>query len=325
MIKNHYRPALLVPTPLRRKAPAYVRLAKLDIFDYYLGLLIVWSLLPAEARLDGRVLATLALFLLSEISIVAATVSFDDVTGYRDGSDAVNYGPDAPARRLARKPLLTQELTPAEATRFGWVALATAVFLSAAAIAVAPAPPTWAVVVTAVCLAAAVQWSWGLKLSHHGFNEAILAGVGVGWLLAPYGLITGAAPGFVVVQALVFGMGPLLFGVYSNTNDVTGDAKVGRWTAATMLSARGNAVTIAVVSLLQVLLIVGAPLVNVAPWWFPLAMLPIIALRARQLDIGVRRHDILVARKLGITTHRTAVVVLVVVNLVYAQVGGGVS
>lgn len=325
-MNDHDQRSTVAPSPAAdSKVGAYARLAKLDIFDYYLGLLVVWSLLPAERLLDGRVLATLILFLLSEVCVVAATVAFDDVTGYRDGSDAANYGPDAPVRRLARKPLLTGELTPSEAARFGWAALAAAVAFAAAAVAVAPFQPLWAIVVTAVTLAAAVQWSWGLKLSHIGFNEAILAGVGVAWLLAPYGLVAGSAPGFVAVQAVVFGLGPLLFGVYSNTNDVAGDTTVGRRTAATLLSERGNALFIAAVSTGQVLLIIGAPLAGVAPWWFPLAMLPAVVLRLRQLQIGLGRHDILTARKAGITTHRVTVALLIAGNLVAGVAGGGVA
>lgn len=318
------RSAVAAPPATGWKVRAYVRLAKLDIFDYYLGLLVVWSLLPVQAWFEGRVLATLALFLLAEVCTVAATVAFDDVTGYRDGSDAFNYGPDAPARRLARKPLLTGELTVPEAVRFGWSALGAATLSAGAAVAVAPFHPMWAIIVTAVSLAAAVQWSWGLKLSHRGFNEMILAGVGVAWLLAPHGLVAGSASGFVAVQAVVFGMGPLLFGVYSNTNDVAGDTKVGRRTAATMLSPRGNALFIAGLSVLQMLIIVGAPLAGVAPWWFWLAMLPAIVLRIRQVHVGLVRHDVLTARKAGISTHRVTVALLVAANLAVGLLGAGV-
>ncbi len=300
------------PTKLR----AYARLAKLDIFDYYLGLLIVWSLLPAADRLDVRSLLTLAVFLVAEVCVVAATVAFDDVTGYRDGSDATNYGPDAPARKLRRKPLLTGALSPAEAVRFGWIATLAAVGASVAAVLMAPHHPSWAIAVTVVCGAAFIQYSWGAKLSYHGWAEVVLAGVAAGWLLAPYGLLSGTAGGFVIVQALVFGLGPVLFGVYSNTNDRAGDSSVGRRTAATVLSRRGNAVYIAAVSLAETLIIVGSAVLGVAPWWFPLAMLPTIALRALQYYIGFRRGDILRARWLGIRTHRCTVVLLVAVNLV---------
>jgi 1,4-dihydroxy-2-naphthoate polyprenyltransferase len=300
----------------RAKMRAYARLAKLDIFDYYLGLLVVWSLLPAAARLDTRSLLTLAVFLVGEVCICAAAVAFDDVTGYRDGSDAANYGPDAPARKLRRKPLLTGALSPPEAIRFGWAMVALAALACTVSVLIAPHHPLWAIAVTALCAVAFIQYSWGAKLSYHGGAEVVLAGTAFGWLLAPYGLLSGMAGGFVVVQALVFGLGPLLFGVYSNTNDRAGDATVGRRTAATVLSPRGNAIFIGAVSLAETLIIVGSAALGVAPWWFPLAMLPTIVLRAVQYDTGFRRGDILRARWLGIRVHRVTVALLVAVNLV---------
>ncbi|MGH3814714.1 MAG: UbiA family prenyltransferase [Pseudonocardiaceae bacterium] len=309
-------PAAAVP---RAKVRAYARLAKLDIFDYYLGLLVVWSLLPAADRLDARSLLMLAVFLVGEVCVVAAAVAFDDVTGYRDGSDAANYGPDAPARKLRRKPLLTGALSPSEAMRFGWAMAVVAALAFTVSVLIAPHRPAWAIAVTVVCAVAFIQYSWGAKLSYHGWAEVVLAGVAVGWLLAPYGLLSGTAGGFVIVQALVFGLGPVLFGVYSNTNDRAGDASVGRRTAATVLSARGNAAYIAVVSLAETLIIVGSAALGVAPWWFPLVMLPTITLRALQYDTGFRKGDILRARWLGIRAHRTTVALLVVVNLVAGQ------
>ncbi|HKR52243.1 MAG TPA: UbiA family prenyltransferase [Pseudonocardiaceae bacterium] len=298
------------------KVHAYARLAKLDIFDYYLGLLVVWSLLPAPSRLDARSLLTLAAFLVAEACICAAAVAFDDVTGYRDGSDAANYGPDAPARKLRRKPLLTGALSPPEAIRFGWAMVVLAALACTVSVVIAPHHPNWAIAVTALCAVAFIQYSWGAKLSYHGWAEVVLAGTAFGWLLAPYGLLTGTASGFVAVQAFVFGLGPLLFGVYSNTNDRVADAAVGRRTAATVLSPRGNAIFIGAVSLAETLIIVGSAALGVAPWWFPLVMLPTIALRAVQYHTGFRRGDILRARWLGIRAHRMTVVLLVAVNLV---------
>lgn len=311
--------------PLKAKLPVYARLAKLDIFDYYLSVLVVWSLLAPAERLDVRSLLTLAVFLLGAVCVVAATVTFDDVTGYRDGSDAVNYGPDAPARRLARKPLLAGSLSPAEAVRFGWAMAAAGTLLWAVAVVIAPRHPPWAVALTALCLASAVQYSWGVKLSYHGFQEAILAGFGMAVVLAPYGLISEGSRGFAFVQALLFGLGPLLFGVYSNTNDIPGDRKVGRPTIAATLSPRANAAFIGALSLSEALIIVGSALIRVAPWWFPLAMLPVVALRAVQMVTGLRRGDILAARRLGIRIHRTAVALLVLVNILYPLVGRGAS
>lgn len=309
----------------RAKLRAYARLAKLDMFDYYLSVLVVWTLLAPAARLDGQHLLTLAVFLLSEICLIAALVAFDDVTGYRDGSDGINYGPDAPARRLARKPLLAGTLSEAEAVRFGWWAAAVGTLLLAASVALAPSRPVWVVVAAVVYLVLCVQYSWGLKISYHGGQEAFIAGLGVAVMLIPYGLTSAGNTGFAIVQAVLFGLGILLVGAYSNINDITGDRAVQRPTVAATVSPRGNAIFIGALSLAEAMIIIGSVVAGVAPWWFPLAMLPVMMLRGVQLRKGLVRGEILPARRLGIRVHRVAVAALVVVNLLYPLVGTGLS
>ncbi|WP_019631488.1 UbiA family prenyltransferase [Actinomadura atramentaria] len=293
---------------------AYVRLAKLDIYDYYLGLAVVWALLAPAARFTGGTLGLLALTLAAEVAVAAAMVGFDDVTGFRDGSDAANYGSDARRRRLARKPLVAGTLTERQALRFSWAAAGLGAALWAVAVAAAPHRPPWAVVLAAVCAAAAVQYSWGAKISYRGGQEVFLIGLGVGWTLVPYGLLTGGAPAFAVVQAVLFGSGPLLFGLYSNTNDVEGDRAAGRITVSTLVSARAHRMFVAAVTAAQVLLVVGAPVAGIAPWWFAAVLAPVVAMRAAHLVIGVR-GDILRARRIAIHAHRVTVVLLVVANL----------
>lgn len=296
---------------------AYGRLAKLDVFDYYLSAVLVWTLLLPAVRLDGQVLGALAAFLAGEVLLMAALVALDDLTGYRDGSDLINYGPDAPARRLRRKPLVAGSLTEAQVVRFAVVTTVLGALLWTVAVLAAPHRPTWALVLTAGTLLLYPQYSWGLKLSYRGFQELYIAALGWALVLAPYGLLAGDLPGFVVVQALLFGLGPLLFGVYSNTNDIAGDRRAGRPTVAARTSPRGNARFVAAVSLVEVALILGAPAAG-APWWFPLAMLPTMLLRANQYALGFRRRDILRARRLGIGIHRVTVVALLAVNLLGA-------
>jgi 1,4-dihydroxy-2-naphthoate octaprenyltransferase len=161
----------------------------------------------------------------------------------------------------------------------------------------------------------AVQYSYGIKLSYHGAQELFLAALGWALVLLPYGLVTGRFDGFVLTQALLFGMGPLLFGVYSNTNDIAGDRAVGRWTVAAQASPRGNALFIAALSAVEFLIGLVASLTGQAPWWFVLLLLPVTVLRARQYRIGFGQRDILRARRLGIRTHRVCVVLLVVANV----------
>ncbi|MGH8878100.1 MAG: UbiA family prenyltransferase [Stackebrandtia sp.] len=300
---------------------AYVRLAKLDVFDYYLSALLVWSMLAPAARIDPQVLLTIVLFGIGEVFLIAALVAFDDITGFRDGSDAINYGPDAPARRLARKPLLTKAITESAAIRFAWLCAAAATVAWIGAVLVAPHDPLWVILGVGVTLVVGLQYSWGLKLSYHGFQELFIAALGWGLVLPLYGLLAGAPSGFVVTQALLFGLGPLLFGVYSNTNDIDGDRSIGRPTVASLVSPRGNRLFIGAVSGVEIGLIVVPPLTGIAPWWFPLLLLPVIALRTVQFFVGMIRGDIMRARKLGFRIHRICLVLLVVGNLLAGGAG----
>ncbi|MEU5988716.1 UbiA family prenyltransferase [Spirillospora sp. NPDC047418] len=294
---------------------AYARLAKLDIYDYYLGLVVVWALLAPAARWEPRTFGLLALTLVAEVVVVAAMVGFDDITGHRDGSDAANYGSDAARRRLARKPLVAGTLTEPQALRFSRAAAVAGSALWAAVVAAAPYRPAWAIVLAAVCVAASVQYSWGLKISYRGFQELFLIGLGIGWTLVPYALLTGGATGFVVVQAVLFGSGPMLFGLYSNTNDADGDRAAGRITVATLVSAPAHRLFIAVMTSAQIVLIAAASATGIAPWWFAVAMLPLVAMRLAHLVIGFR-GDILRVRRIAIHAHRVTVVLLVAAALV---------
>ncbi|MEU0240418.1 UbiA family prenyltransferase [Nocardiopsis sp. NPDC006198] len=308
-------PPAAPPTPPRPTPGAYARLAKLDIVDYYIGLPLVFAMTLPLLGARAETLGFLLLVLVAEVAVVAAMVSFDDVTGYRDGSDAANYGSDAARRRLARKPLVHGTLTEPQALRFGRAATAASVVLWALVVALAPHRPLWAVVGAALCLVASVQYSWGLKLSYRGFQEIFLCGLGVGWVLVPYGLLVGHVDGFVIVQALVFGGGPMIFGLYSNTNDAAGDRAAGRVTVAARVSLRANTAFIVALTATETLLVTGSHLLGIAPWWFTVALLPVIALRVAQLYTGFVLGDILRARRTAIHTHRAAVVLLIGANL----------
>ncbi|GAB3302000.1 UbiA family prenyltransferase [Parasphingorhabdus pacifica] len=307
-------------TPPESKFRSYLRLGNLDVYDYYLSILVVAAavvlLSPTTAQSDTVLM--LLLFLAGEICTLVAGVAFDDITGYRDGSDLANYGPDDPLRKKLRKPLVVGTLSESEAMRFAWIAATAGAALWTAAIAVAPAAPLWTVLLIAATFVVALQYSYGLKLSYHGFQEAFLVVLGMTLVIAPYGLATGQFSGFILVQAVLFGMGPLMFGVYSNTNDVAGDRAVGRPTVAALTSERGNTRFIGVLSFAEFLLIAGASLTGLAPWWFVLLMWPATALRARQYYLGFERHEIMRARKLGFTVHRTYVALLVLANLLVA-------
>jgi 1,4-dihydroxy-2-naphthoate octaprenyltransferase len=298
----------------------YARLGKLDVYDYYLGIFLALTaaLFPAGA-LTARQALVLAVFLAGEVAVLMAMVALDDVTGFRDGSDLANYGPDNPLRSKARKPLVAGALTVPQALRFAWASAAAGAVLWAGAAALAPHRPLWALVTAGALFAVSLQYSYGLKISYHGFQEVFLVALGAVLVIVPYGLVTGGFSGFLMVQAVLFGFGPLMFGVYSNTNDVAGDRAVGR---PTVVSERGNAVFIGVLSAAEFLIGAVASATGAAPWWFVLLMLPATALRARQYLTGFVRGDIMTARRTGFAVHRLSVVLMTVANVV---VGTGVA
>ena len=298
------------------KLRSYARLGNLDVYDYYLSIFVAASavLVPLSSAQPGTV-PMLVLFLLGEVATIVAMVAFDDVTGYRDGSDITNYSPDDPLRKKLRKPLVAGTLTEAEALRFGWTMAPLGALLWAGALLVAPHAPLWMVAGMALTWVIALQYSYGLKLSYHGLQEAYLVALGAVLVLAPCALATGEFSGFLAVQSVLFGMGVLMFVVYSNTNDVDGDRAVGRPTVAALTSARGNALFIAGLSLGEFLLGAVASAAGIAPWWFVLLMLPATALRARQFHLGFRAGDVMRARKTGFLVHRTSVVLLIAANL----------
>ncbi|MDQ7810766.1 UbiA family prenyltransferase [Amycolatopsis sp. A133] len=302
------------------KLVSYARLAKLDVFDYYLSLPLVLSavVLPIGA-FDPAVLGTLGLFGLGAVLMTASLVAFDDLTGYRDGSDTANYQANPTLRRARRKPLVTGALTEREVVRFGWLTALAGAAVFAVTVATAPHTPQWTIWLIVANFVFGIQYSYGLKISYHGFQEAYIAALGWVMVLAPYGLITGRFDGFVLVQALLFGLGPLLFGVYSNTNDIAGDRSVGRPTVAALTTPRGNRRFVAALSVAEFLLGAVASATGVAPWWFVLLMFPVTVLRARQFGVGFGpRGDILRARAIGFTAHRVGAGLLVAANLLPA-------
>ncbi|GHG08265.1 UbiA family prenyltransferase [Streptomyces filamentosus] len=307
------------PPPADGRLTTYARLGKLDVYDYYLGTFIALSavVLPLGS-LTGRTAALFGVFLVGQVLLLMAMTAFDDVTGFRDGSDITNYGPDHPLRNVRRKPLVSGALTVPEALRFAWASAASAALLFAVTAALAPHRPAWTGIGLVVLWVVTLQYSYGVKLSYHGFQEVYLVALGFALVILPYGMVTGQATGFLLVQAVLFGFGPLMFGVYSNTNDVEGDRSVGRPTVAALTSERGNARFIGALSLAEFLTIATASAVGVAPWWFVLLMLPASLLRMRQYLLGFRTGDIMRARRTGFAVHRLGVVLMIAGNLLAA-------
>ena len=91
-----------VRTSVTRSVRAYGHLANVYFLDYNLGHLLVATLLPAAAVRDGRTWAALALIVVGYFLVHCAVIAFDDVTGFRDGTDARNYRDNPSALRRLR-------------------------------------------------------------------------------------------------------------------------------------------------------------------------------------------------------------------------------
>ena len=295
---------------------AYAKLAKLAFFDYYLSALVVWALLPPDLRTDPRALLVLVLCTLGWLGTVAATVAFDDVTGYRDGSDARNYDPEQEALRdRARKPLLDGHLSVAAAVRFGWASVGVAVLALGAALLAAPHRPLWAVVLVPTVLLLGANYSYGLKLSYRGFQELVILTTTGLTIAIPYGLVTGGSTGLVWLLTYLFGLWSLLVSVYSNLNDVAGDRAAGRRSLAVRAPRPVYRALIVVLTLSEPAAILLALAVGAVPAWYPLFLLPVLAVRVVQARTGLAQDNPLGARKLGVKAHRLGVLVVLAATL----------
>ncbi|MEV5355625.1 UbiA family prenyltransferase [Streptomyces sp. NPDC052693] len=298
----------------------YARLVKFQfVLDFLLALLIVWTAMEPGARLDGQVLLTLLVFAVGKVGVLSAVMTLDDVTGVKDGSDTANYLSDGNTelRPLKRKPLLTGELTVHQAQRFGYVSLGWGALWWLVAVLAAPHAPVWGVVVTTLLFVFSPQYSWGLKLSYVGLGELLLLFSATAFVLSPYSLTAGDLPALVLVEALLFGFGQLLISGYSNTQDIAGDAAVGRRTVAVMTSKRGNQVFLGALTAANLLVILGPYAAGWIPGWFVVATVPLMALRLRQYVSFLRDGHALLARSRGVVVFRTTVACVLLFNVAH--------
>ncbi|CAM4011795.1 UbiA family prenyltransferase [Kibdelosporangium persicum] len=303
-----------------RTVRSYARLVKFQfVLDFYLAPLIAWTALAPVLKADGGTLLTLLFFALGQAGVLFAVMTLDDVTGIKDGSDRANYldASKSQLRPLKRKPLLTGELTPAQAQRFGYLSLGWGVAWWVAAIAYTDHQDAWVLLVTGLLLTLSVQYSWGLKLSYYGLGELVLLFSAAAFLIAPYGLATGHLPALVLVEGLLFGFGQLLIAGYSNTNDKDGDAAAGRRTVAVLTSPNGNKVFLGLLTAANIGVVVVPALAGWVPWWLPFALLPAIALRLRQYVGFVHDGHALLARSRGVVVFRTTVVCVLATNVLH--------
>lgn len=210
------------------------RLSKIAVYQHYYGWALAWLMAGRAAGRQGGATAAMLLFLLGSAGIVSAACAADDIAGFRNGSDAINYQAGERSRKIHKKPLLSGALTEGEALVFAACAGAVTVIAGAAAFwALDWSAPVAAWVLYLAGAAFSVQYSEGLKLSYRtGGAETLLCLATAFGLLAPYIAVAhGWSPAAVIV-AMLLGLWLVMVSSYSNVNDARGDGEVGRKTLA---------------------------------------------------------------------------------------------
>jgi 1,4-dihydroxy-2-naphthoate octaprenyltransferase len=287
-------------------AGGLVRLSKIRVFQHYFGLALAWVMLGPEVGHRPGAVPAMLLFLLGSAAIVACACSADDIAGFRNGSDAVNYKSSEPLRDIRAKPLLSGAVSERQAVTFSVVSGAVAVAAGVAAFwQLRWQAPAAAYALYLAGFAISVQYSAGLKISfHRGGAEALLCLTTAAGLLAPFLAVNRRWSPPAVEAALLLGLWLVMVSSCSNVNDAAGDGSVGRRTLA--VSTGGVVPKVAMVAFFVVSVgLVLALTFSTARWplWAPLTTLPAIAVHAWQLYVGPGLGRWLEARRLGLIAY----------------------
>lgn len=293
-----------------------LRLSKVGVFQHYFGLFLAWLLLGRTAEDRPGTTAAMLLFLLGSMAIVACTCAADDVVGYHNGSDALNYKEGETLRDIRKKPLLSGAVTEQQAVAFAVWSAVTAVLAGALAFWVLDwQAPLEAYVIYAAGFFFGVQYSAGIRLSYRpGGSEVLLCLSTAAGLLAPFLAVNREWTRASVVQALLLGIWLVMVSSCSNMNDAEGDRSVGRRTLAVSAGPAVTTAALVILFLLSTSLLVWISLEDL-PWWTLPASLPTIVAHGMQLFHGPRRKNWLRARSIGLVAYNFGFIGLAVPTL----------
>jgi 1,4-dihydroxy-2-naphthoate octaprenyltransferase len=219
-----------------RKLYAYAQLGKIRVYHHlYEWLLVVLLLRMDSSRPDGWFTASILVLVLI-VSAQAAACAADDITGYRDGSDAENFrkGSTGEGPKMLPKPLVSGVLTEREALVFavGATVVGTVALLGAFTALdwdVALGAP----IASLLVLALTIQYSSGIKFSYRpGGAEFHIFIVNAALLILPYWAIAGHLTTEAVLLGALAGVWFVLVVGWGNVRDREGDAAVNRRTLA---------------------------------------------------------------------------------------------
>jgi 1,4-dihydroxy-2-naphthoate octaprenyltransferase len=302
---------------MTRSARAYGHLANIYFLDYNLGYLLVVTLLPAAASGDGRVWAALALVVAGYFLVHCAVIAFDDVTGFRDGTDAKNYRDNPSALRGLRwKPLVTGELQLPQALRFSWTCLLVGLALLVTGMLVAPHHPVWLIVLAVAGACVSAQYSYGMKFSHIGFQELVLFLWTAELVLITYWALTGGVTARLVVEGALFAFWLMMVSFYSNLRDLETDRGAGRINLATIAGERHYIRILGVLAVADLVVVAVLVTTGLLPLLLGVLLCPVFAARLVQFQRTVLNRNPLLGRMLGRRLAWAGAVLMAIGNLV---------
>ncbi|ATL65597.1 UbiA family prenyltransferase [Nocardia terpenica] len=298
------------------KLRAYARLGNLYFFDVHLCFLVGLSVLPFAALRDGTNWISLVALLAGYFLVHHATAAFDDITGFKDGSDARNYlNNPSYLRKAESKPLITGQLELREAQWCAWGCALGGSALLIAGFLVAPYHPIWLIALALVAVLLCVQYSYGLNLSHIGGQELVLF-FGFGLPVAVMSLLfTNGLTAVAVMESVLIGLWSVLTSMYSNLHDLEVDRGNGRLNIATATDDKGYARAVAGLSILEPAVVIAFVVSTTVPVLYLVALVPVFVLRAMQYRKGFGAHDALLARMYGRRIHEVGIALLVLANI----------
>jgi len=304
-------------TPVTKSVRAYAHLSNIYFLDYNLGYLLVATLLPAAVLGEAATWPVLVLIVAGYFLVHCAVIAFDDVTGYRDGTDAKNYRDNPSAlRRLRWKPLVTGELALGQALRFAWACVVVGLALLVGGVLAAPHHPLWLVVVAVAGVCVSVQYSYGMKFSHIGFQELVLFLWTAELVLVPYWALTGGVTATLVVEGSLFAFWLMMVSFYSNLRDLETDRGAGRINLATIAGERGYIRILGVLAVADLAVVAVLVVAGTLPLLLGVLLCPVFAARLVQFRVAALGRDPLLGRLLGRRLAWAGVALMTIGNLV---------
>ncbi|NMN96165.1 UbiA family prenyltransferase [Antrihabitans stalactiti] len=307
-LTEHQQPAT-APRSLRTR---YLALAKVDVPDYWYGPIVAWS---CAASPFGWVVVPASMLVTGVAGGNWAAAALDDIQGLADGIDEITYSSENTLRSRNRKPLLTGELTADEARLFASACVLGSMGVSVAAFGLSPHRPLRLVPIGLAGLLLSVQYSYGLKLSYRpGGAEASLFGTMMLVTAGP-GYLFGAARPALWAATLLLSSTMTQSAMAANGQDAVADAAGGRRTIATLLTSAQYGRLIALLSVVDLAVALGAVGLGALHPITALTLTPAAVCKARQAH-SAWQGDWLRARRRGFTALRMIAGGIIAGNLV---------